>query len=201
LIQSISMKKHLRKILLLLLLSTIILSACGEAPEVEQEPLPTITPSSYSVSIPPYIPEPLVDTLGSIQIIEISGSLDGSNFQIDVSAEDPIIEWVYVLAAPFSNLEEGVAGVDLQAFWQGNAGAGFPADVLFMDGSTKAVFEKIWGPASTSIVKVISSNALLGRVWENENAFAIIPFEQLKMKMRLRSFPLNSWNLPGKSCQ
>ena len=174
------MKKYLRKIPLLFLLSTILLSACGEAPEVEQEPLPTFIPSSYSLSIPPYIPEPLVDALGNIQVIEISGSPDGSSFQIDVSAEDPIIEWVYVLAAPFSSLEEGVAGVELQAFWQGNAGADFPADVLFMDGSTKAVIEKIWGPASTSIVKVISSNALLGRVWESENAFAIIPFEQLE---------------------
>ncbi len=179
-IQSISMKKYLRTILPLLILSAILLSACGDAPEVEQEPSPTRTPSSYSIGIPPYIPEPLVDTLGNIQIIEISDSLDGSSFQIDVSAEDPIIEWVYVLAAPFSYIGEGVTGADLQAFWQGNAGVSFPAEVLYVDGSTKAIIEKIWGSASTSKVKVISSKEILGRVWESENAYAIIPFEQLE---------------------
>ena len=179
-IQSISMKKYLRTPMQTLILSTILLSACGDTPEIKQEPSPTRTPSSYSVGIPPYIPDSVVDTLGSIQIIEISDSLDGPNFQIDVSAEDPIIEWVYVLAAPFSYVDEGVNGADLQAFWQGNAEMSFPAEVLFVDGSTKAVIEKIWGSAATSKVKVISSNALLGRVWESENAFAIIPFEQLE---------------------
>jgi len=174
------MKKYLRIILPLLILSTIFLSACKDAPEVEQKPSPTLTPSSYSVGIPPYIPEPLVDTLGNIQIIEISDSLEGSNFQIDVSAEDPIVEWVYVLVAPFSYIGEGVTGVDLQAFWQGNAGMGFPAEVLYVDGSTKAIVEKIWGSASTSKVKVVSSKEILGRVWESENAFAILPFEKLE---------------------
>ena len=178
------MKKILKTILPLLFLSAISLNACGNAPEIEPELSPTASPttylSSYKVGVPPYITDTLIDTLDNIQAIEISNSLDGTNIQIDVSAEDPIIEWVYVLAAPFSYIGEGVAGADLMAFWQGNADPDFPAEVLFVDGGTKAVLEKIWGSASISNVKVISSEALLSRVWESGNALAILPFEQLE---------------------
>jgi len=181
------MNKKLKTILPLLFLSAISLNACGNAPEIEPEPSqiasPTASPTTYlslyKVGVPPYITDTLIDTLENIQAIEISDSLDGTNIQIDVSAEDPIIEWVYVLAAPFSYVGEGIAGADLKAFWQGNAGQDFPAAVLFVDGGTKAVLEKIWGLASTSNVKVISSEELLSRVWESGNAFAILPFEQL----------------------
>ena len=119
------MKKISKTMLPLLFFSAIFLSACGNASdgELEQSPaaLPTTYPSSYIVGVPPYITDTLIDTLDNIQSIEISNSLDGANIQIDVSAEDPIIEWVYVLAAPFSYIGEDVAGADLQAFWQGNA--------------------------------------------------------------------------------
>jgi len=188
LIQSISMKKFLKTILPLLFLSAIFLNACGNGPEIEPELSPNISPtaslttypSSYMVGVPPYITDTLVDTLDNIQAIEIVDSLDGANIQIDVSAEDPIIEWVYVLVAPFFYIGEGVASADLQMFWQGNAGPDFPAEVLFVDGGTKAVIEKIWGPASTNNVKVISSEELLSRAWESGNALAILPFEQLE---------------------
>jgi len=177
------MKKILKTILPLFFFSAIFLNACANAPEGEPEPSPTASPttypSSYIVGVPPYISDTLIDTLDTIQAIEISNSLDGANIQIDVSAEDPIIEWVYVLAAPFSYIGEDVAGTDLQAFWQGNVRLDFPAEVLFVDGSTKAVIDKIWGPASTDNVKVISSGELLSGAWESGNAFAILPFEQL----------------------
>ena len=183
-IQSISMKKYLKTILPLFILSAISLNACGNTPEVEPELSPTASPttypSSYIVGVPPYITDTLIDTLDNIQAIEIADSLNGANIQIDVSAEDPIIEWVYVLAAPFSYIGEGVAGSDLKAFWQGNAGLDFPAEVLFVDGGTKAVLEKIWGSASTTNVKVISSVELLSRAWESGKALVILPFEQLE---------------------
>jgi poly-gamma-glutamate synthesis protein (capsule biosynthesis protein) len=178
------MKKLLKTILPLLFLSTISLNACGNAPEVELEPLPiaspTTYPSSYIVGVPPYISDTLIDTLDDIQVIEISNSLGGANIQIDVSAEDPIIEWVYVLAAPYFYIGEGVTSAEIQAFWQGNASSGFYPEVLFVDGGTKAVIEKIWGPASTNNVKVISSEELLSRAWEIGDALAILPFEQLE---------------------
>jgi poly-gamma-glutamate synthesis protein (capsule biosynthesis protein) len=178
------MKNLLKTILLLLFLSAISLNACRDAPEGETEPspiaLPATYPSSYKVGVPPYITDTLVDVLDSIQVIEISNSLDGADILIDVSAENRIIEWVYGLAAPFSYIGEGVASADLQAFWQGNMDPDFPAEVLFVDGSTKAVIEKIWGSASASNVKVISSKELLSRAWESGKAFAILPFEQLE---------------------
>jgi poly-gamma-glutamate synthesis protein (capsule biosynthesis protein) len=178
------MKIILKTILPLLFLPAIFLNACGNAPEIKPELSATVSPttyiSSYIVGVPPYITDTLIDTLDNIQAIEISNSLNGTNIQIDVSAEDPIIEWVYVLAAPFSYIGEGVAGADLKAFWRGNADLDFPAEVLFVDGGTKAVIEKIWGSASTRNVRVISTKELLNRAWDSENALAILPFEQLE---------------------
>ncbi|MDO9546482.1 MAG: CapA family protein, partial [Pelolinea sp.] len=81
---------------------------------------------------------------------------------------------------PFSYIGEGVKGPDLQAFWQGKTVSGFPADALFLDGSTKAIIEKVWGPASVNNVTVLSSEEILNKTWETEKTFAIIPFEQLE---------------------
>ena len=167
----------------MLFFSAILLSSCGLFSEDKSEPIPTksptISPSSYVVGVPPYIEDALVDNLDNFEEIEISLSLDSAKIWIDVSAENPIAEWVYVLAAPFSYIGEGVEGADLQAFWQGTNVQDFPAEVLYVDGSTKAVVDKIWGSASTSTVKVISSEELLGQAWERGEAFVILPFEQL----------------------
>ena len=178
------MKKHQKKVLLMLFSSAIFVSSCGIFSKDKSEPIPTesptTSPSPYIVGIPPYIEDSLVETLDTFQKIKISPSLDSAKIWIDVSAENPIVEWVYVLAAPFSYTGKGVGGADLQAFWQGINVQDFPAEAIYVDGSTKAVVDKIWGSASTSTVKVISSEHLLSQAWERGDAFVILPFEQLE---------------------
>ncbi len=49
-----------------------------------------------------------------------------------------------------------------------------------LDGSTRAILEKIWGPASDATVEVIAQKDLLTSAWETEGTWSIIPFEQLE---------------------
>ncbi|MCD6577039.1 MAG: CapA family protein [Anaerolineaceae bacterium] len=184
------MRKISKIIAPLLLLFALSLNACVSVSEViptELSPttFPTAYPSTYMVSVPPYITDTMVDGLDAISAIEISNSINGSNIQIDVSAEDPIIEWVYVLAAPFSYIGDNVKSTDLQAFWQGKEEVNFPAEAIFTDGSTKAVIEKIWGSASPANVRVIASEELLNRAWADGNVLAIFPFEQLEPRWKV----------------
>ena len=175
------MKKYLQPLLVWLIISVSFLNACKPSQDMPGEPTPsTAISTEIKVAIPPYIPDALNNMLNAIQSVVLSAPSDGVGVRLDVSAEEPAFNWVYVVAAPFSYIGDGVTGSDLQAFWQGKTLSVFPADSLFLDGSTKAIIEKIWGPASVNNVTVVSSEDLLNKTREIENAFAILPFEQLK---------------------
>lgn len=160
-----------------------VITACGRGPEeqlVENTPIPTSFPESYDIGIPPYIPEYLTSQLSDIHGIELSTSLNAGSIRLDVSSDAPFFEWVYVLTAPFSYIGGGVSGADLKAFWQGKDVVGFPAEKIFIDGSTRAVIEKIWGGAATTRITTTTAKDLSQKTWDAENAFAILPFEDLK---------------------
>jgi poly-gamma-glutamate capsule biosynthesis protein CapA/YwtB (metallophosphatase superfamily)/predicted small secreted protein len=183
LIKSLSMKKYLLIFITFLLLSIVTLSACksnqdiGEDIQVEHT---TAVPDVVNLSVPPYLPEKLVNILREVEPIFVNVYGNGIDARLDVSSEDPVFEWVYVLAAPFSYIGEGVNSADLKAFWQGGFPSGFPFEKIFLDGSTKAVLEKLWGSASINNVIIVSSEELLNKTWETKNTIAILQFNQLE---------------------
>ena len=180
------MKKYIQPLVIFLIFCVGFLNACKPAQDIAVEPTPhTAITGVVNVAIPPYIPDALIKILTDEHSVVLSGTSDGVGVRLDVSAEEPAFEWVYVLAAPFSYIGDGVTGNDLQAFWQGKPTSNFLADSLFLDGSTKAIIEKIWGAASVKNVTVVSSEELLNKTWEVENTFAILPFEQLEPALKV----------------
>jgi len=197
LIQSLSMKNNWRIFLLIIILSVIFLTACGgenEGPILTPTPISYVTeiPSSFSVSVPPYIPETMVHVLDDMRVIDLKHGQNDGDILFDVSAEQPVIKWVYALVAPFSYKGEDVTGQSLQIFWKGNTDYGFPADTIYVDGSTKAIFEKMWGAASPSHVVVSTEKDLLSDIWEDKDAFALLPFEQLEPAWKVLAVDENS---------
>jgi hypothetical protein len=173
-------------------LAAAILSACaGGMSEPVMEPaaiVPDVQPEtqeSFSIWLAPYLPQDMLDALDLPEhVIEVANHSE-ADLLVDVSADHPLAEWVYALVAPFATVEDGVSLSGLQALWKGNPAEDFPAAHLILDGSTKAVLEKLWGSASLTTVKVISAEDLLTAAWETENTWAIIPFENLESKWKV----------------
>ena len=191
------MKNNRRYLLSMLLLSIVTLAACGGGVE---EPLTTPTPirektavpTSFSVYAPPYIPEAMEDLLTEGRTVNLKRAQNTGDILIDVSAQHPVVKWVYALVAPFFYLGEGVSGDMLQNFWKGGDDPRFPVGTIFIDGSTKAIFEKMWGAAAPSRVVVVAEKDLLLNAWNNENAFALLPFERLEPAWKVLEVDENS---------
>lgn len=140
---------------------------------------------TYAVWLAPYLPQGLTDLLVlPDQAFQVSAQEDADLF-IDVSADHTLTEWIYVLAAPFATVEDNVRLSDLQALWQGRVDEDFPAEKLIMSGNTKGVFEKLWGSASLTTVKVETEDVLLSTAWEEERIWALIPFENLEPRWKV----------------
>jgi len=54
-----------------------------------------------------------------------------------------------------------------------------------MDGSTQAIFTKVWGEPATGNVVSESSEALLATAWKEKTTWAIIPFEQIEPQWKV----------------
>jgi len=173
----------MKKIFIYVFLTLAILTACSQpVPEPDAKPAKTATPypKTILVELAPYLPKALSEMVASFELIESADASQTADIRLDVGGQDADFNWVYALAAPFSYIGEGVSSADLQRFWQGKIPVDFPADMLYVDGSTAAVFEKLWGSSDGSTVRIIDADDLLSRSWESERAFSILPFDQLE---------------------
>ncbi|HXD11396.1 MAG TPA: CapA family protein, partial [Anaerolineales bacterium] len=88
------------------------------------------------------------------------------------------IQWVYVLAAPFPTVQDGVTSDEVRALWSGGRHA------LLMDESTLAAFTALWGAPVTGFVRSVPADQLLDSAWADA-AWAIIPFENLSPRWKV----------------
>jgi poly-gamma-glutamate synthesis protein (capsule biosynthesis protein) len=175
---------------ILLLLTSVGLGACAQS-EPEATPLPAtleVQPTEkvdYAIWLAPYLPQGITDVLVlPEQAFEVSTQAD-ADLSIDVGADHPLSEWLYVLGAPFATVTDGIRLTEIQALWQGSTTATIPVTRLIVSGNTKAVFEKLWGSASLSTVEVVSADDLLATAWEQQGAWAILPFEDLEAQWKV----------------
>ena len=177
-------------IFLLFFLTSVGLTACGQSESNQTQESSTLEVQAteeptYAVWLAPYLPQELTDRLVlPDQTFEVVAQED-ADLSIDVGADHTLTEWIYVLAAPFATVEDGVRLTDLQTLWQGNANDSLPVKNLIMSGNTKAVFEKLWGSAALTTVEVVSADNLLSTAWEGEGIWAILPFEDLESQWKV----------------
>lgn len=134
---------------------------------------------SLSIWLPPYLPEELVNDSLMVDGIDFLQVQSTSDLMLDVSSDALVSQWVFVLAAPFSTIESSVSSSNLRAIWSGSELEDIPLKKILVDGSTKALFAKLWGPTSNQTVSVRAKDELLSSTWEEEGSWALIPFEQL----------------------
>lgn len=138
-------------------------------------PLPALWIADY---VPDSIVEYVISELGDH--IKITENQQLSTWQLDVSGDEPVAEWVYALVAPFPTIEDGITADELKAAWAGGLDTEPFVDVpLMMDANTYKVLAALWGEAPSEAVQIVPSEELLQIAWERQPSWAIIPFEKL----------------------
>lgn len=87
--------------------------------------------------------------------------------------------WTYVLAAPFPTLLDSVRIGAVESAWKGDWSPEFKNQTLLVSPETAEVFRVLWGPESERKVQVVAANTILEKAWQEEDYWALLPFEQL----------------------
>lgn len=162
-----------------LLFGLLVVNACSAQVETLQPTPQEKTTSVISLWLPPYLPAEITRQMNLPKnIIKVEES-EKADIRLDVGSDYPVSTWIYALVAPFPTVSDGVSLAELQKFWHGGSGTGFSAKRLIMDGSTQAIFTKIWGEPAAGNISSESSEALLATAWDEKTTWAIIPFEQI----------------------
>ncbi len=93
-------------------------------------------------------------------------------------------QWVYALAAPFPTLADGVGLADLKSAWQGKPVKSLEGHGLIVSADTRAVFEKMWGPAAAA-VRTVSPESLADTAWKEKTTWALLPFEEIQPRWKI----------------
>lgn len=187
--------KALHKVFLLLFCCSLGLAACAPGteqaaavatPASEIASTPTaVTKNTYYVWVAQYLPQDLQDQLVLPPNVVRVDAQDQADVWLDIGSDQPVSQWVYALAAPFSTVADSITFQELLQVWNGQAPTDSPLQKILMDGKTKAIFEKMWGTPSGAAVILTSEDDLLSTAWSEENVWAIIPFDALETRWKV----------------
>ena len=187
-------------IVLVVILSTISLSRTGfpwsprsqtvtpyVPPPGEQLPTATFfTPSTATPTqdpdllwINPALPELFRSGLIFNSSFQQADQLEGATEVITIGDENLITHWIYVLAAPFPTVPDGISLVDLKAAWEGDRNPVSGSHPLLMTQEVAAILSVYWGESAVGAVEVIPENKIADTAWRNQPSLAILPFEAL----------------------
>ena len=181
------MKQRIFTIAIIFCLMSLAACSSGANTVEKSTPQPSeqTLPNVISLWIPPFIPSGLLNALKISKNILTDTTEEKADIRLDVGNDYPVSTWVYALVAPFPTVADEVSLKDLQGFWRGDSNVNFPAKRIIMEGGTQAIFTKLWGNPSVSIISSVSVDMLLSTAWQEKTTWAIIPFEQIEPKWKV----------------
>jgi len=148
-------------------------------------PTPTATASpaptpQQAIWLASYLPAALQESFKPPQGYGLVDEEQNALLRLQVGDQNAVSRWVYALVAPFSTIPDEVSLQDLRRSWRGEASGPFAGKPILVDERTQGVFSAWWGEPSDGAVRVLDAGRLLERAWEDQPAWAIIPFEALE---------------------
>ena len=180
----------------------------SDAQEILQENIPKSTPvvtdankeeiknQVYSIWISDLVPQKIVsEILAGENIRETDTKPDSDiSLEMEVLLDAPLagklitnFTWVYSLTSAFPVLLDDVDSSVLIDVWKGEAADKFAAYHFLLAESTYQIFLKLWGRPAKNSVTILPAEDLLDAAWENQNSWAIIPFEQISPRWKVIS--------------
>lgn len=157
-------------------------------PLASSTPFPTVTvmlsatPVRLSVTADSAVPDELV------QAVQQAAQTAGDEWAWQAEPPATLVlqvgdgvtwaEWVYVVAAPFATVTDGLTWEELQAAWAGRS-----ANSLVLDEETASVFAALWGPPQG--VQVVVADRLRQVLWAERPSITLLPFHQLTPDLKV----------------
>jgi len=139
---------------------------------------PTSNFEPFGVSIDSFVPEKLRSQFDNIVVPEDGFLSVRLNPSIEVDSD---VQWVYLLAAPFPTVVDGVTYEQLRSNWNGESlDSPFEGIPLLMSESTLEVFSALWGVPAQGSVRIVPDDQLLDTAWGTSLSWVIIPFESIE---------------------
>lgn len=172
-----------------ILILVLFLSSCApKIPESIEETSPTELPNlRYSLWLAPYLPQGLQAKLNLPDSFLRVTAQSEADIVLDIGVDHLVTQWIYALVAPFDTIIDEISLLELKMLWQGESLQDLPVEKLALDGSTRGIFEKLWGKPSSTTVSTIPSSDLLATAWEDGRTWSIIPFEELQPQWKVIS--------------
>lgn len=155
-------------------------------------PTPTAAVEAGTVWVSRETPSDLAETLlqnsGWRQVSDPSRA--AYRLELMLSAEAPpdalqVVERVYVLAAPFPTVPDGLTEAEFRRVWRSRWVQGFGLKPVLMNESTRRVMETLLGKPAHGGVTIRSTEALLDAAWEERPSLAILPFDELQPRWKV----------------
>ncbi len=108
-----------------------------------------------------------------------------NNDSVDELVEAAEIEWIYALVTPFSTNVDSISLSTLRQAWRGNMKGEFKEKPLMLSRETLSVFKQMWGEPGEKAVSILADDEILDTAWDNQSAWAIIPFSELEPRWKV----------------
>ena len=180
------------------LIITTILAACSPVKAAESTLMPTVSTlpdptdrptdvvRQFNILLDPKLPADFKESFQVSEPFILTDSNDNIETIVSINAEgESIANWVYAVVAPFPTLDDSIDLDDLKSTWQAE-GVNFEKfGALWMSEDTHAVFEKMWGKAAKTGIKIVAEEDFVNQCWDAEKCWGIIPFEQIEPRLKV----------------
>ncbi len=192
------MKKHIFFHNWLIGVSLFLLAACQQTlttpaatptaesggvflPVVALAQVPTATPAPLRIGDSGNVPQELVQAMR--EIVEAQPHtfvFDSKAFDVRMAAGEgqPLVQWVYAVAAPFATAVDGVTQAEVLAAWRGEAGT------MVLDVETAVSLTPLLGPPAETIPQV-PPEELAATLWAMRPALTLLPFHRLTPDLKV----------------
>ena len=109
---------------------------------------------------------------------EWADNLTDADIRLVINDGEPIADWFYAVAAPFPTVTDAVTLADLQSTWQQES------DSFVLSTSELATANLFLGKGETAVF-INTTFAIVETLWENQQAFTLMPFHQLEPQLKV----------------
>jgi hypothetical protein len=99
---------------------------------------------------------------------------DEADVRLELDGAQPLARWLYVVAAPFNTIQDGVTLAEVQAAWQTQT------PPLIVAPETAVWLNQLWGEGTPQ-----TTLDVIDAVWQTAPAWTILPFHQLTPRLKV----------------
>lgn len=164
---------------------TPITSVPFQGGDPESVPMVDATPAYTTLWIDPATPPGLRNRLTIPEGIFPAESAESACLRLEPGQGEQKSHWIYALVTPFPTLIDDVTLNEVKQAWSGGNAGTYGKTPLMVSPSTLLAFSALWGAPSAEGVRIFEENELLDAAWQEDMAWALIPFENLTPRWKV----------------